>query len=96
MSKLVRDRVPEILQSTGASPKFHVASEEEFEAKLREKLIEEAREFSANGEIEELADILEVIRTFCELKNTSPDELESIRLKKAEERGSFSRRLIRD
>jgi|TARA_R110002020_G_scaffold248829_1_gene462822 predicted house-cleaning noncanonical NTP pyrophosphatase (MazG superfamily) len=59
--KLVRDKIPQIINENGKSCKFRIADRTEYRAKLIEKLMEETIEFISEPSIEELADIQEVI-----------------------------------
>lgn len=93
-NKLVRDKIPEIIREKGAIPKIHVASEEEYGTKLREKLSEEVQEYLEDPCIEELADILEVVYALCSLKGISKKKLEKVREKKVFERGGFEQKII--
>ena len=68
-SKLVRDKIPEIIKNHGKIPFTHIADNKEYWQKLKEKLKEEVDEFLKDGSEEELADILEVIYAICNLKN---------------------------
>ena len=95
-NKLVRDKIPEIIKNRKAVPITHVADDEEYWQKLREKLQEEVDEFLRDSNEEELADILEVIYAICDFKNFDKEELELLRKKKAEERGGFRDRIIFD
>ena len=92
--KLVRDHIPEIIRAKGTTPISHVADTEEYRLKLREKLLEEVAEFLADPSAEEIADIQEVLFALADDLEISHDELERIRLKKAEERGTFKGRII--
>lgn len=95
--KLVRDKIPELIASRGGTAKTHVAAEEEFEAKLSAKLTEEVQEFLAAAPEkrgEELADILEVIDALQSYYGIEEDEVRKIKIKKADERGGFSKRII--
>lgn len=92
--KLVRDNIPEIMERAGKTPITHIATEEEYERRLREKLKEEATEFYVSGREEELADVLEVVYAICDMKHMPIAKIEQIRKKKAEERGSFSKKII--
>ncbi|AEK19744.1 nucleoside triphosphate pyrophosphohydrolase [Methanococcus maripaludis] len=94
--KLVRDKIPDIIFEEGKISLIHTADEEEFKIKLNEKLIEEATEFSENPSIEELADIFEVINAICEFYGFDLKEIEEERIKKLNERGGFSERVILD
>jgi predicted house-cleaning noncanonical NTP pyrophosphatase (MazG superfamily) len=88
-NKLVRDRIPEIIEQAGKRCKIRSLSSEEYKQCLRAKLTEEVEEFLNSGELNELADILEVIYALAEASGLSWDELEQIRQMKAEERGRF-------
>ena len=94
MSKLVRDKIPEIIKATGKNPKFYIANEQEYETRLSQKLQEEVLEFLHAKNTEELADILEVVYALGSQLKISPVQLENIRRKKAEERGAFSKKII--
>ena len=94
--KLVRDRIPEIIKAAGETPVTHLANEEEYWKKLKEKLKEEADEFLEKSNEEELSDILEVIYAICDCKNIDREKLESIRQNKAEKRGRFKKKIILD
>lgn len=89
--KLVRDRIPELVQ-TGAT--FHKADDKEYQDFLRKKLQEEVDEFLENPCLEEMADIVEVLEAFCNSMGTSLDEMEKTRQEKAECRGKFRQKWI--
>jgi predicted house-cleaning noncanonical NTP pyrophosphatase (MazG superfamily) len=94
-NKLVRDKIPEIIKSKRENCSFHVASDDEYFEKLKEKLKEEFGELCVGGnENEELADILEVIYAICDYKKISREELELLRKNKAEKRGAFKNKII--
>ncbi len=94
--KLVRDKIPGIIEKDGKKAVTHVATQEEYEKRLREKLKEEAMEFYASGGEEELADVLEVIHAISAAKGVPFAKIEQIRKKKADERGSFSKKIVLD
>ncbi len=94
--KLVRDNIPDMMEAQGKKAITHVADDQEYERRLREKLKEEATEFYVSGREEELADILEVFYAILKFKGTTIEKVEHARKKKAEERGTFSKRLILD
>lgn len=91
-NKLVRDNIPDILDAKGVSYEKRIASFEEFKVELIKKLEEEIVEFKANGDIEELADVVEVIESLKSLEEYK--DVESIRLAKKEKRGGFDGRII--
>jgi len=93
-NKLVRDKIPEVIKEKGGTPITHIATPQEFDQKLREKLQEEVTEFLASNNPEELADILEVVYAISERSGTSTGALEAIRKKKSDERGGFQDGII--
>jgi len=95
-NKLVRDKIPEIIRKRGSVPIAHIASDNEYWQKLKEKLQEEVDEFMEDNSEKELADILEVIYAICDYKKIDKSKFEILRKKKAEERGGFKERTILD
>lgn len=95
-NKLVRDKIPEYIKSKGGTPITHIAGNAEYWQKLKEKLLEEIKEFDEDENVEEFADILEVINAIAEYKKFDEKEVEKIKTKKAEERGKFKDRIILD
>lgn len=94
-NKLIRDRVIENWNPKfGKNPKTHIATDEEFYKRLKEKLLEESEEFVKSDSKEELADIQEIIDTICKTKNLSKEELEKIRKDKFDKNGGFEKKLI--
>lgn len=94
--KLVRDKIPEIIEGNGRQPIYHVADDAEFEKELLKKLREEVDEYIENPTPEEMIDILEVIISLYSVKEYDKNELESLRVKKLQERGGFFGRIILD
>ncbi|MCU4972206.1 nucleoside triphosphate pyrophosphohydrolase [Halobacteria archaeon AArc-m2/3/4] len=92
--KLVRDRIPEIIDANDERPVTHVADDTEYERRLREKLLEEATEFEESGDLEELADVLEVIDAMLAFEGGSRAELDELRREKREDRGGFEERIV--
>ena len=88
--KLVRDKIPDIIRETGRIPKVRVASKDELDVLLREKIVEEAQEFLFSGDSEELVDIQEAIDALIRLRKTDPALLELQRHSKLLARGGFS------
>jgi predicted house-cleaning noncanonical NTP pyrophosphatase (MazG superfamily) len=99
-SKLVRDRIPEIIRASGTEPTTYRAGPAEFRQRLRDKLLEEVDEFLTADDgpiaVEELADILEVVYALAADLGTTKDALETTRAAKAAERGAFADRVIWD
>jgi predicted house-cleaning noncanonical NTP pyrophosphatase (MazG superfamily) len=95
-NKLVRDNIPEIIKKDGKSAKVHVADDNEYDKRLKEKLLEEANEYAASGDPEELADVLEVVYAIAIKKGIHKVQLESMVQKKRNEKGSFEKRIVLD
>ena len=94
-NKLVRDKIPEIIMSNGAkSCKTRILSNEEYLLSLNTKLQEEMKEYLESGEIEELADLEEVIRAILDAKNTNYSDFEQIRQNKVKKRGAFKNKIF--
>lgn len=93
-NKLVRDKIPEYLEHKAIPFKVHIANDLEYWQKLKEKLLEEVKEFDADESIDELADIMEVIDAIKKYKNFSTNEINIIKEKKFTDRGGFDNRVI--
>jgi len=93
--KLVRDLIPEIIEASGRQCVCATLSDEEYLAKLDEKLNEELAEYQESKSMEELADLLEVIRAVAVARGSSIEEVEAIRREKAAKRGRFEKKLSR-
>ena len=91
-NKLVRDRIPEIIESSGKSCVTEILSDEDYLKMLDAKLDEELAEYHADQNIEELADLIEVIRACAVARGYTIEELEQVRAEKAAKRGGFERR----
>lgn len=93
-NKLVRDKIPEIIMQSGKTAHCRVLDADEYITELDRKLNEECAEYQTDKNIEELADILEVIYAIAEARGYSAAELERVRLEKSEKRGGFSQRIF--
>ena len=93
-NKLIRDRIPEIIAASGKTCTTAILSPEEYLRMLDAKLDEELAEYFQDQNIEELADLLEVIYAAAKARGCSAAELEQVRAKKATEHGSFEKRIL--
>jgi predicted house-cleaning noncanonical NTP pyrophosphatase (MazG superfamily) len=93
-SKLVRDKIPQIIEESGKRAITYALSDKEYEVFLERKLDEETLEYHESKDAEELADILEVVVALAEHKGLSFEDLMALRNEKAEKKGSFSERIF--
>ena len=93
-NKLVRDRIPEIIEASGKSCVTEILPDEAYLRMLDTKLDEELAEYRADQNIEELADLMEVIRACAVARGYSVEELEQVRAKKAAKRGGFEKKIL--
>ncbi len=93
-NKLVRDRIPEIIAQGGNNAVYHVLSEQDYITELDKKLGEEVNEYLQDKNLEEMADILEVLYAICKARGFTEEELEEKRREKAEARGGFEKKLF--
>ncbi|HEY9582231.1 MAG TPA: nucleoside triphosphate pyrophosphohydrolase [Savagea sp.] len=97
-NKLVRDRIPEIIEATGKSFTIKTLTEEQYLIELKRKFHEELQEFeeaeTQMDALEELADLLELVHAASRALGSTPAQLEHIRIQKEEARGAFHERLF--
>jgi len=93
-TKLVRDHIPDIQEEDGEDPITHIAEDKEYKERLKAKLYEEVKEYLEDENLEELADLLEVIHAIAKDQNIEFSVLEELREKKKKERGGFSERIV--
>lgn len=92
-NKLVRDKIPEIMINNGAQPVTKILSDEEYLKELNKKLLEELNEYLESGNIEELADLEEVLLAILKHRNVSKEEFNEMRLIKVNKRGAFNNKI---
>jgi predicted house-cleaning noncanonical NTP pyrophosphatase (MazG superfamily) len=97
-NKLVRDRILEVIESTGKKFSTRILNDDEYITELKKKCIEEFEEYSKteNNEdaIEELADLLEIIHALAVVHGASIEKVEEVRKMKAEKRGGFKEKIF--
>ena len=93
-NKLVRDRIPEIIQASGKMCSTEILSDEEYQKQVDAKLDEELAEYHKDQNIEELADLVEVIHAATLARGYSLEELERVRDEKIAKRGGFEKRIL--
>lgn len=93
-NKLVRDRIPEIINSPTKKANYRILDDSEFLRALNRKLDEEHSEYQNDLSIEELADMQEVINCIVESKGYSLEEFNEIRRAKAKRNGAFKNKIF--
>lgn len=93
-NKLVRDRIPEIIENDGKTCRIEILTDEEYIKMVDAKLDEELAEYHKDQNIEELADLMEVIYAAAIARGYSVEELEAVRKKKLQKRGAFVKRIL--
>lgn len=93
-NKLVRDCIPEIIESDGKTCTTEILSDDRYLQMLDAKLNEELAEYQESKSLEELADLLEVMRAVVKARDWTWEQLEQIRQEKAAKRGSFGQKIL--
>lgn len=96
-NKLVRDRIPEIIKVNGEVPVTRILDDKEYKEELEKKLYEEYQEvLNATGKdrIEELADMLEIMKCLARLENSTIEEVITIAQEKSKKRGAFEDKIF--
>lgn len=93
-NKLVRDRIPQMIEDSGNLCTTEILQQDAYVQKLEEKLQEELSEYLQSKELEELADLLEVLQVLAKARGVSWEELEQLRIRKQKTRGGFEKRIL--
>ena len=93
-NKLVRDRIPEIIEASGKNCVAEILSDEDYLCMIDAKLDEELAEYHKDQNIEELADLIEVIYAAAKARGYTLEQLETVRAEKAAKRGIFQKKLL--
>lgn len=95
-NKLVRDKIPDIIISKEETPVTRILNDDEYKKALEDKLYEEYEEVISSGgseRCEELADMIEVIRSLAKLENRTLEDIISLAEEKRVKRGGFGNRI---
>ena len=97
-NKLVRDRIPEIIEGNGEKPVIRILDEVEYKTELETKLNEEYHEVlgttTSEERIEELADMVEIISALAVLEGKTLDDVVEVAKQKSLKRGGFEKRIF--
>ena len=97
-NKLVRDNIPDIIRNNGEEASIRILDDDEYKEELLKKLSEETSEVknatSKDELLEELADVLEILKAIAELNNSSLENVMEIASEKRLKRGGFEKRIF--
>jgi predicted house-cleaning noncanonical NTP pyrophosphatase (MazG superfamily) len=93
-NKLVRDKIPQIIESTGKKALIEKLNKTDYKQALDQKLKEELNEYLENGNIDELTDLIEVVFAILDCNNHSVEVFEKKRIQKKESNGAFKERIL--
>ncbi len=98
-NKLIRDRIPEIIEKNGSKSKVRVLDDEKYKEELLKKIIEEAKEvLETKGDRKELTkevgDVLEIIDYLVKVFGLDSEEIEKMRKERKESKGGFDKKLF--
>lgn len=95
--KLIRDLIPKLIKASGGEFKTRVMRRMEFEKELKKKLLEEVKEAIKAKKDElpnELADVLEIIKTMASHYKISFNDIQKTQIEKSKKRGGFKKKLF--
>lgn len=92
--KLVRDRIPEIIEADGKISVTETLTDARYLEMLDTKLTEELSEYQESKSLEELADLLEVMQAVVNARGWTWEQLEQVRQEKATQRGGFEKKIL--
>ncbi|MBU3957320.1 nucleoside triphosphate pyrophosphohydrolase [Patescibacteria group bacterium] len=95
--KLIRDKIPQVIEASGDKYELRIMGKREFERELKKKLVEEASELlevKRKDLLNEMVDVLELLKTIAEFYNIDFKLVEEKQVKKRKERGGFKKRLF--
>ncbi|MGG2093411.1 nucleoside triphosphate pyrophosphohydrolase [Bacillus sp. S13(2024)] len=97
-NKLVRDRIPEMIESNGKTFTTRTLNEKEYIEEVCKKTGEELAEYveaeTLEHKIEELADLLELVNALAQYEGVALEDVEKVRKEKEEKRGGFGGRIF--
>lgn len=97
-NKLVRDNIPDKIASNGEEAITRILDDDEYKIELYKKLLEEADEVISSKDsvetMEELADVLEILKSIAELHGKTIDDILEIADQKRSKRGGFEKRIF--
>ncbi|MBU5316529.1 nucleoside triphosphate pyrophosphohydrolase [Clostridium bornimense] len=93
-NKLVRDKIPQIIEKDGKGCDITIACGDEKKELLRAKLMEEVNEYLEDDNLEELADVMEVLFGLANQLGYTEEDLIKKREEKLKARGGFKEGIV--
>jgi predicted house-cleaning noncanonical NTP pyrophosphatase (MazG superfamily) len=98
-NKLIRDKIPEIIENDGKKANLRILEDDEYKLELLKKIVEESKEVleakdSKQELIKEIGDLMEVLDSVIKEFNLNIEDIISLKEKRKEERGGFEKRLF--
>ena len=93
-NKLVRDKIPQIVMADNKKCEISTVTDKEKFTMLQRKLQEEVNEFLEDSNVEELADIMEVLFGLADALGADEEELMNVRNEKKDKRGGFKKGIV--
>lgn len=94
--KLVRDHIPELIKANGEKPVLRKLTDSDFKVEINKKLLEEVKEFLSSKtkeeQIEELADIQEVLSAIYKANKIECTDVTKVARKKRNKKGGFKKK----
>ena len=91
-NRLVRDRIPEIIEAMGNIVVWHELDDDSFARALMDSLMRTSQQFAETESLESLSDLLESVDAWLELRGLTMEEVARARTEKRKRCGSFDRR----
>lgn len=92
-NKLIRDKNVEIMENKGCKVTYEVLNDKRYREELDKKLKEEVNEYLEAYDIEEMADVMEVIYAMLDYTGVTMEEVEKVRLEKQNRKGGFKNKI---
>lgn len=93
-NKLIRDNNVKLMEDKGCKVCYETLDDKRYGEELDKKLKEEVNEYLADYNIEEMADVMEVIYAILDFRGITMEEVENVRIKKRERKGAFKKKIF--
>ncbi len=93
-NKLIRDNNVKLMEDKGCKVCYETLDDKRYGEELDKKLKEEVNEYIADYNIEEMADVMEVIYAILDFRGITMEEVENVRIKKRERKGAFKKKIF--